>query len=107
VYCVHESRTVPRLSPKNMDVVPVLSMGGKDRPFHKMVPGQSVQLAGEDFQAKLRLTDEHLNILRLIDGRRTLRTIIRAIGGDQSIYRDVFAALYEAFNNMEVMHLRS
>jgi ubiquinone/menaquinone biosynthesis C-methylase UbiE len=104
--CVHESRTVPRLSPSDVDVVPVLISGSEDKPFDKAVTGQVVQLAYEYLQAKVRLNDEQLNILRLIDGRRTLRTIIRAIGGDQSVYRDAFAALYDAFNKMEIMHLR-
>jgi SAM-dependent methyltransferase len=107
LYCVHESRTVPSPSPKDMDVVPVLGAGSERAPFDKMVAGQVVELAYEHLKARVRLTDEQLSILRLIDGRTTLRTIIRTIGGDQGVYREAFSALYDAFNKMEIMHLRA
>jgi ubiquinone/menaquinone biosynthesis C-methylase UbiE len=105
-YCVGESRTVRPLSPRDTEIVPVLSITSEDRPFDKIAAGQSVQLVYEGLRATARLTHEQVNILRLIDGRRSLGAIVSVIGGNHGTYRDAFVALFDPFNKMELMHLR-
>lgn len=106
LYCIDQGRSVPRLSPDDLDVVPVLSASKEVIPVAEMASGHVLTLTYEGLHVRVWLTDEQLSILRLVDGRRTLRTIIRATRGDQRTYREAFATLYRVFNNMEAMHLR-
>lgn len=107
VYCVpagREGETVAQLAD---DAVPVLREADGAAMAGAIGPDGAVKLSGDGISMGLRLPPLSPAILRLVDGKRTIREIRGALAGKAGgAFDRQFAALYRALNGLNQMLLR-
>lgn len=107
VYCVSAGREDGTVARPEDDAAPVLREAEGAAMAAAIGPNGAVKLSGDGISMGLRLPPLAPAILRLVDGKRTVAEIRRALagkaGGDR--FDRQFAALYRALNGLNQMLL--